>query len=331
MSDHKQFLHLITLNLIQLHFVFYLHDLSWYTSQGNTALIHAASLSDGAAMVEMLLHNNASIDGANNYGCTPLIAAARSNSIECLSILLGRGADVIAKCNERGRDKDALLMAATYGHFECLRKLCAMDTVDIKVVDEEGYSCLMLALLSDNPKQTVQVILDAMTSLEDKIGIEMLRCQNKDGETAASMAKALDIRIVKRREEDAEQAIASAQAIRSAQLAAREVDYFVRSKFFEDPAYTPPDLSPEVKQSTEEAVNSSYFAALIAAKDEAFMRQQVLNRTKLEVELATEKAAEDRFRLKTKLRRVAKAVGKKGFRALAGGVSDLIHHNNKGT
>jgi ankyrin repeat protein len=78
-------------------------------NDGNTALIDAAldtKTGDTGATVRALLEAGAKIEVRNGTGQTPLIAAAWSGNIDCVALLLERGADRNAKDREGKTARD---------------------------------------------------------------------------------------------------------------------------------------------------------------------------------------------------------------------------------
>ncbi|MBO4311717.1 MAG: ankyrin repeat domain-containing protein [Desulfovibrionaceae bacterium] len=107
---------------------------------GNTPLILAAGIGNTAA-IELLRHNGAIIDEANNVSQTALIAAALNKKAGAAELLLRLGADISCKTQE---GLTALHLAAHNDDADTLAILI-QHHAELDAKDNEGWSALMLA------------------------------------------------------------------------------------------------------------------------------------------------------------------------------------------
>lgn len=94
--------------------------------------LHAAAAQNKLEIVKLFIDSGVEVDARDEFGQTPLIAAARGCHVEILRYLLGKGADPTVRMNNSNLAKeymgslaaaDALEMAASAGSAEALRLL----------------------------------------------------------------------------------------------------------------------------------------------------------------------------------------------------------------
>lgn len=79
----------------------------------------------GVECVKLLLERGANVNAVDNYRCTALMCAAASGRVECVKLLLDAGADVNAVC---GYGYTALVYATEHGYAEVGELLEAAGT-----------------------------------------------------------------------------------------------------------------------------------------------------------------------------------------------------------
>lgn len=120
-------------------------DVTLQDAGGRTAVHWACnSRTDARDSLALLVDNGADAKASDNYGLTPLMVAARSDSIACVVLLLlDTDADVEAK-DDNGCT--AMHWACRYGGDDLLSVL--LDFADEEARDHHGITPLMAAVLS---------------------------------------------------------------------------------------------------------------------------------------------------------------------------------------
>jgi len=124
--------------------------------------------------VRFLLDEGVDINAKDERGWTPLHFAARTGSVEVVRTLLGRGADVNAKCKGPVDQNGTALMIALYRwngvptneESEAIVTALLAKGADVNERASRGKTPLMLAANFRNAK-VVQTLLDAGARPED--------------------------------------------------------------------------------------------------------------------------------------------------------------------
>ena len=115
--------------------------------------------SGNTALCCELLDGGADIEAIDNYGCTPLIIAAKDRNLDVCLALLDRGADIEAKDN---RGNTPLIVAAKKRNIDVC--LVLLDRgADIEAKDNNGNTPLIVAA----KKRNLNVLLDPLDLDED--------------------------------------------------------------------------------------------------------------------------------------------------------------------
>jgi len=178
-------------------------------AEGNTPL-HGAVLSSDAGVAAMLLDAAAPINALNQAGISPLAAACGAANWPLVKFLLERGAKPVLPDSEPAlvaaagiaddddsgvklllkhraavnaidaRQRSALLMAATEGHEQIARALCAAHA-DVNLTDQHGSTALMEAARC-GADGIIQLLADGQANItaRDKHGRDALTlaCQS---------------------------------------------------------------------------------------------------------------------------------------------------------
>ncbi len=119
--------------------------------EGETALFRASWLGD-AKFVKVLLEGKANPNITDKYGCTPLHAAARTGSNQCVTLLLSYGANVNKTeiTNKQTPLHYAVMHAQDYYSNEVHdyeSSICTLlkNKANIDAQDSKGQTCLHIA------------------------------------------------------------------------------------------------------------------------------------------------------------------------------------------
>ena len=106
-----------------------------------------ASYKGHSECIKLLLDSGDDVNVVNVKGLTPLHVACRGRSKDTVELLLGRGANVTARCSEWGRTP--MHFASHSGHCEYINYFLQRD-VNIDDVTEYGETPLMCAATEGN-------------------------------------------------------------------------------------------------------------------------------------------------------------------------------------
>ncbi|MDP0589277.1 MAG: ankyrin repeat domain-containing protein [Candidatus Endonucleobacter bathymodioli] len=118
-------------------------DIHYKDPKGNTALNMAAS-KDHVECVKILVAKGAKVHDRNNNGYTPLHSAACAGSVECVKALL------TVDCSKVNTKSDisghtALHLACFSGSVDCIEELLAVDGINVNKIDDYGRTPLNYA------------------------------------------------------------------------------------------------------------------------------------------------------------------------------------------
>ena len=149
--------------------------------------LYLSCVNASPAMVSRLLEAGADPHGALPEGETMLMAAARTGSLETVTLLLDRKVDVNARENWRGQT--ALMWAVAQEHPVVARRLLERGA-DVKIRSKAGFSALVFAVRSGNP-ESVRVLLEAGADINepasDGTSVLVVAIVNAHWELAASL------------------------------------------------------------------------------------------------------------------------------------------------
>ena len=116
-------------------------------------------------------------------GGTPLHAAALYGQLDCMELLLERGADVAAKTGGMGRGESPLHFACAGGVAACVRLLLQRGA-DTEAIDEGGLTPLFFAV-RENKLECARELLDrgASRNAVAKDGSTPLQCARSEAMT----------------------------------------------------------------------------------------------------------------------------------------------------
>ncbi|KAL5502776.1 hypothetical protein EMCRGX_G009597 [Ephydatia muelleri] len=144
---------------------------------GFTALM-MASRKGRVECVKLLLDKGASADLLDKRGDTALMMASREGRVECVQFLLDKG----ARANLSDKDEvTALMWASREGRVECVKLLLDKGS-SADLLDKDGYTALMRAS-REGRVECVKLLLDkgASADLSDKIGDTALMMASSEG------------------------------------------------------------------------------------------------------------------------------------------------------
>lgn len=180
---------------------------------GMSSSLHDAALAGDVPHLMKLLDDGADVNSANEYDSTPLLYAAKANSLQAAALLIERGARVNSRNNAK---TTALHCAASSGHI-AMCELLIRHGADIRAQDEDLDSPLDVAKEEGQhdtckylEKMRLQMaegeIRDAMASGDARrITVAVDRAEDEEVVDAALIGKAKD-RISTLRKPPAQQA-----------------------------------------------------------------------------------------------------------------------------
>ena len=126
--------------------------------------LHAACVNGNARMIEMLLEAGAD-PNTRLAGETALMTAARSGSVDALTILITHGADVNAK--EPLQQQTALMWAAAENHAAAVQ-LLARHRADLQARSASGFTPLLYAVRTGSI-DAVRALLDEAVDVNEAV------------------------------------------------------------------------------------------------------------------------------------------------------------------
>jgi len=142
-------------------------------TKAHQTLLHLAAGTKDSAVLDELLDRGLQIDAMSNNNETPLMIAARKGSLDCLQMLLQRGADMNIQSPPTG--ETALHIAVYFGYDESAC-LLIKEGADVTVLDRRGndplhwavnncrFECLVMLLLASPPQILSTFISKHLTS-----------------------------------------------------------------------------------------------------------------------------------------------------------------------
>lgn len=132
-------------------------DINQHDFGGWNALLVASIFNYPNFVIELLGYPGVVVDCTNKRGRTSLMFCVENNMIECVKILIDKGADV----NKIDMDKcTALMYASYYGYTECTKILIEADA-NIYNVSKSGFSALTIAT-ENKHTECIKVIKEQM-------------------------------------------------------------------------------------------------------------------------------------------------------------------------
>lgn len=152
-------------------------DINKINEKGNTPLMISAMCKEPGA-IKLLLDQHAKVDIQNHEGETALMKSCDKGSIEGVYLLLNAGANMALK----NRDQECALQIAMQKYYKIegkqdkIIKMLIKQGADINVLNQQGNTCLMSALMSRAYNLTIaNAFITAKTNYNH---------QNHKGETA---------------------------------------------------------------------------------------------------------------------------------------------------
>ena len=147
----------------------------------HVAALEAAATSNSLQIVKVLIAHGASVDAMDNYGYTALYLAAVNDHLDVVQYLVAHGADVNHVSRDKGGDT-VLGIAAYAGHLDIVKYLVSAGA-NINLPDgKDGETPLILANV-DNNKFVVQFLVTQHAQVD---------ATDNNGYTALCLAAAYD-------------------------------------------------------------------------------------------------------------------------------------------
>ena len=148
----------------------------------HVAALEAAATSNSLQIVKVLIAHGASVDAMDNYGYTALYLAAVNDHLDVVQYLVAHGADVNHVSRDKGGDT-VLGIAANNGHLDIVKYLVSAGA-NINLPDgKDGYTPLINATIQDK-LDVVQYLMAQHAQVD--------ATDNKHGYTALYLAAAHD-------------------------------------------------------------------------------------------------------------------------------------------
>lgn len=145
---------------------------------GQRPLHHLADAPNSLDLARLLISFKATVDIKDEYGFTPLIAAAGVGNLPCVKLYVEHGAD---PRHVTPRGKTALYNAAQYGREDCLRYLLQFGG-SINDVNHEHKTPLMWASMrGDVPTVRLLLFMGADKNIMDESDYTALECAEENG------------------------------------------------------------------------------------------------------------------------------------------------------
>ena len=164
-------------------------DIDAQDSLGNTAIMYAAS-EGNHVIVARLLEGGASVNARCRNGSNVLHRAVSGGCADVVKILL-RHADLDVNVPDPSRrSRNALILAAMYGHEKIVGHLLERDDLRPNLRDRAGQTALMFAAINNIPGIVTLLLKDPRVSIndQDELGVTALMLAAYSGYTSTAAA-----------------------------------------------------------------------------------------------------------------------------------------------
>ena len=154
--------------------------------------LHAAAISNAINVVMLLLANRADVNCVDNAGWTPLMWAAKQGHIDVVKILLANDANPALYCTAFKRT--ALHIAVLAGHEAIVAELVDTNST-LNAQDKNGWSALMHAVNHGNIALIKKLLYRDMSLY---LATDLLPCANANVKAPETGLTALHVAVLRR-------------------------------------------------------------------------------------------------------------------------------------
>ena len=129
-------------------------------------VFEACDTDDAEGLATVLDSDPASLELRNGDGWTPLIQASFAGSLECVELLLKRGAVVAVRCKDNCL---ASHYASAQGHVEVFKALLAAGGAKMLAADDDGETCVDVAQKGKAKKAIELLVAEFTASAEEGV------------------------------------------------------------------------------------------------------------------------------------------------------------------